>query len=69
MRSTKFFGLGGDKKIGVFVEAFNLFNTNNFGAAYGGNARTTATFMQPNGGFLPGLGYPRQVQLGARFQF
>ena len=67
LRSTKFFSLTGERKIGVFVEFFNLFNTANFGGAYTGNARS-ATFRQPTG-FIPGIGYPRQVQLGARFLF
>jgi hypothetical protein len=67
MRSTKYFSLGGDRKVGIFVEGFNLFNTNNFGAAYGGNV-SSATYGQPTG-FVPGIGYPRQVQLGARYQF
>ncbi len=67
MRTTKFFGLGGEKKLGLFAEFFNLFNTANFGNAYNGNGRS-ATFQQPNG-FVPGIGYPRQVQLGARFLF
>ena len=67
IRSTKFFGLGGDKKVGLFVETFNVFNTANFGGAYGGNARST-TFRQATG-FIPGIGGPRQVQLGARFLF
>ena len=67
IRSTKFFALGGDKKIGLFTEFFNVFNTDNFGGAYGGNARA-ATFRQPTG-FIPGIGNPRQVQLGARFLF
>jgi carboxypeptidase family protein/TonB-dependent receptor-like protein len=69
MRSTKFFNLGGggDRKIGAFVEFFNLFNTANFGAQYQGNGRSS-TFRQPNG-YIPGIGYPRQIQLGARFLF
>ena len=68
MRSTKFFNTGSaDRKIGVFVEFFNLFNTANFGSAYGTNGRS-ATFRQPTG-YIPGIGYPRQVQLGARFLF
>jgi hypothetical protein len=67
MRATKYFDLGGDMRIGAFVEFFNLFNTDNFGGSYGGNARA-ATFRQPTG-FIPGIGYPRQVQLGARFLF
>jgi hypothetical protein len=67
LRSTKFFGLGGDKKIGLFAEFFNLLDTDNFGGQYGGNARAT-TFRQPTG-YIPGIGNPRQVQLGARFLF
>jgi len=67
IRSTKFFAFGGDKKIGLFAEFFNVFDTENFGGSYGGNARAT-TFRQPTG-FIPGIGNPRQVQLGARFLF
>ena len=68
MRMTKFFNLGNStRKIGAFVEAFNLFNTANFGAQYTANGRS-AVFRQPNG-YIPGIGYPRQVQLGARFLF
>jgi hypothetical protein len=46
---------------------FNVFNTANFGASYIGNGRSTS-FKQPNG-FIPGSGYPFQLQLGARFNF
>jgi Carboxypeptidase regulatory-like domain/TonB dependent receptor len=67
LRSTKFIGLGGDKKLGIFVELFNAFNTANFGASYSGNA-SSVNFRQPTG-FIPGIGYPRQVQLGSRFLF
>ena len=58
----------GQRKVGVFVEAFNLLNNVNFGGSYTGNA-TSTNFRQPSGGFIPGIGYPRQVQLGARFLF
>ena len=51
----------------VFVEAFNLFNTVNFGNAFQGNGRS-ATFRQANG-YIPSIGIPRQVQVGARFLF
>ena len=67
LRTTKFFGLGGERRIGIFAEFFNLLNTVNFGNSYTGNGRS-ATFQQPTG-FIPGIGYPRQVQLGARFLF
>ena len=46
VRTTKFFALGGDRRIGLFAEFFNVFNTVNFGSNYGGNARG-ATFRQP----------------------
>lgn len=67
LRTTKFLNFGGEKKLGIFVEFFNLLNTVNFGNAYNGNGRSTQ-FMQPNG-YVPGIGYPRQVQLGTRFLF
>lgn len=70
MRATKFFGIGGDKKIGIFGEFFNIFNTVNFGSLSSNgmsNARST-TFRQPTA-FIPGLGIPRQAQFGARFTF
>ncbi len=67
VRTTKFLGLGGDRRIGLFVELFNVFNAVNFGSNYGGNARG-ATFRQPTA-LMPSIGYPRQLQLGARFLF
>ena len=68
LRSTKFFSLTGERKVGVFVELFKLFNRANFGGSYTGNARSS-NFRLPSGGFIPGIGYARQVQLGARFLF
>jgi hypothetical protein len=67
LRTTKFFSLGGERKIGVFAEAFNLFNQANFGSSFTGNGRS-ATFKQPTA-LIPGVGYPRQLQLGARLLF
>jgi hypothetical protein len=67
MRTTKFFNLGGEKRIGLFAEFFNLFNTANFGERFQGNGRSAA-FRQPNN-YIAGIGYPRQAQIGARFLF
>ena len=69
LRTTKFFDLGGggNRKVGVFIEAFNLLNAANFGGSFSGNSRST-NFRQPTD-FVPGIGYARQVQLGARFLF
>jgi Carboxypeptidase regulatory-like domain/TonB dependent receptor len=67
-RVTKYFALGQEnRRLGVFVEFFNLFNTVNFGQSYQGNARSVV-FKQPTG-YIPGSGYPFQIQLGARFDF
>jgi hypothetical protein len=66
MRATKFFDIGRNR-LGVFVEGFNLFNAANHGNAFNGTA-TSALFMQPTG-FIPNLGYPRQLQVGGRFLF
>jgi hypothetical protein len=84
LRGTKFFNLGHDgvRKIGIFVEGYNLTNHVNFGSSYNGSCAaknvgtaaspqyqcTNANFQLPDG-YLPGLGYTRQMQLGARFIF
>jgi hypothetical protein len=67
IRTTKFVPFGGERRLGVFVEFFNLFNTANHGAEFNGNGRSSA-FRQATG-YIPSIGYPRQVQLGARFLF
>ena len=67
LRTTKFINLGGTRRLGVFAEFFNLLNTVNFGNSFNGNGRS-ATFRTPTG-YLAGIGYPRQAQLGARFLF
>ena len=67
LRMTKTLTFGTARRIGLFAEVFNVFNTANFGASYQENSRS-AQFKQPIG-FIPSIGIPRQVQLGARFQF
>jgi hypothetical protein len=67
-RVTKYFTFGREtRRLGVFAEFFNLLNTTNFGQTYNGNGRSVL-FRQPIG-FIPGSGYPFQVQFGARFSF
>jgi hypothetical protein len=72
VRATKFLTLGGreGRRLGVFAEIFNVFNTANFGDVYQGNARSPP-FSQPVG-FLGGraaqnsqVTYPFTIQLGA----
>jgi hypothetical protein len=67
LRGTKFFPLGGERRIAVFAEVFNVLNTVNFGGNYSGNSRSVL-FRQPTE-LMAGIGYPRQLQLGARFLF
>ncbi len=67
LRMTKTLAFGTARRLGLFAEVFNVFNTANFGASYQENSRS-AQFKQPIG-FLPSIGIPRQVQFGARFQF
>jgi len=67
LRTTKFIELGGERRLGLFAEFFNLLDTANFGASYTGNGRSTS-FGQPSA-FVPGIGYPRVAQLGLRFIF
>ena len=59
--------------LGLFFEAFNLFNTANFGAAFQ-NAQGAVDFGKPIGlfgatGFSEPLGIPFQGQFGFRFSF
>jgi hypothetical protein len=68
LRGTKSFALGGERQIGVFAELYNVLNNANFGNSYTGNGRSVL-FLQPSGGLIPGIGYPRTLQLGARFIF
>jgi len=67
LRTTKFLSFGGDRRLGLFVELFNVFNTVNHGNLYTGNARSV-NFMKPTG-YIQSIGYPRQLQIGARFLF
>jgi len=62
LRSTKSFSLSGARRIEVFLEAFNVFNTVNF---TGGNSNMRlATFL-----IRTGARDPRQIQWGARYSF
>jgi hypothetical protein len=67
LRTTKFVALGGDRRLGLFVELFNVLNTVNHGNLYVGNSRSP-NFQKPTG-YIQSIGYPRQLQLGARFLF
>jgi hypothetical protein len=71
MRATKFLSLPGTdrRRLGLFAEIFNVFNTANFGENYQTNSRSLV-FQQPVGFLAGGQGtYPLTLQLGARLEF
>lgn len=82
VRVSKFFTFKENVKLGVFFEAFNLFNTGNYGACTGGaagacsidNVVGSPNFRRPINffgatGFSEPLGIPFQSQFGVRFTF
>ena len=73
VRVSKFFNFGESMKLGLFFEAFNVFNTANFGREFQ-NVTGTPDFGRPINffgatGFSEPLGIPFQAQLGVRFSF
>ncbi|HYY94079.1 MAG TPA: TonB-dependent receptor, partial [Pyrinomonadaceae bacterium] len=73
VRVSKFFNFGEQRKLGLFFEAFNVFNTANFGREFQ-NVTGTPDFGKPVNffgatGFSEPLGIPFQGQIGVRFQF
>ncbi|HJQ71296.1 MAG TPA: TonB-dependent receptor [Blastocatellia bacterium] len=73
VRVSKFFNFTERKRVGVFFEAFNVFNTANFGNQYQ-NVFGTEDFLLPVNffgatGFSEPLGIPFQAQFGFRFNF
>lgn len=79
LRVSKYINFGDRARLGIFVEAFNLFNHTNFGDGFQGNVRTGALFQTVTGylgnrtASIPpaqgGAGSPFQAQFGARFSF
>jgi hypothetical protein len=73
VRVSKFFNFGERSKLGLYFEAFNVFNTGNFGNSYQ-NVIGETDFGKPINffgatGFSEPLGIPFQAQLGIRFTF
>ncbi len=73
VRVSKFFKWGENKRLGLFFEAFNVFNTGNFGNQFQ-NTTGEPDFGKPVNffgatGFSEPLGIPFQAQLGVRFSF
>ena len=73
IRVAKNFRFTEHMKLDLFFEAFNLFNTANFGNSFGGTVNT-ANFKKPINffgatGFSEPIGIPFQGQFGFRFSF
>jgi hypothetical protein len=73
VRVSKFFNFGESRKLGLFFEAFNVFNTGNFGNQFQ-NVTGEADFGKPVNffgatGFSEPIGIPFQAQFGVRFSF
>ena len=73
LRVSKFIKLSDKKKLALFFEAFNLFNTKNFGNSFDGTVGSQ-NFKKPINffgatGFSEPLGIPFQAQFGFRFSF
>jgi hypothetical protein len=73
VRVSKFFNFRESMKLGLFFEAFNVFNTGNFGNQFQ-NVTGEPDFGRPVNffgatGFSEPLGIPFQAQLGVRFSF
>ena len=73
VRVSKFFRWGENYKLGLFFEAFNVFNTGNYGNQFQ-NVTGEPDFGRPVNffgatGFSEPLGIPFQAQLGVRFSF
>jgi Carboxypeptidase regulatory-like domain/TonB dependent receptor len=73
LRVSKYMKLGDKKKLGLFFEAFNLFNTGNFGNSFDGtvgspNFKRPVNFFGATG-FSEPLGIPFQAQFGFRLSF
>lgn len=73
LRVTKNFKFKERMNLGLYFEAFNVFNTGNYGASFQ-NVVGTPDFKKPNNffgatGFSEPLGIPFQAQFGFRFTF
>ncbi len=73
LRVSKYINFNERAKLGLFFEAFNIFNTGNFGNSYGQTVGTP-NFQKPVNffgatGFSEPIGIPFQAQFGFRFTF
>ncbi|MGH9939216.1 MAG: TonB-dependent receptor domain-containing protein, partial [Blastocatellia bacterium] len=67
IRVSKYIKFGDTAKLGLFFEAFNLFNTLNSGNTFNTNSRSN--LFKVITGYMGGAGNPFQAQFGARFTF
>jgi hypothetical protein len=67
IRVSKYIKFSERAKVGLFFEAFNLFNTLNPGNTFGTNSRSN--LFKVITGYMGGADNPFQAQFGARFTF
>ena len=67
IRVSKYIKFSERAKVGLFFEAFNLFNTLNPGNNFGANSRSN--LFKVITGYMGGADNPFQAQFGARFTF
>ena len=68
IRLAKAVGLGGDRKISVSAEAFNIFNWDNY-ASWDGRQRNADGSARTQFNTFVGVFAPRQAQVGMRYEF
>jgi hypothetical protein len=68
VRLAKSVNLGGDRKVSLSAEAFNIFNFDNF-SAWDGRQREGNGNMRAGFNTFTGVYAPRQAQLGMRYEF
>jgi outer membrane receptor protein involved in Fe transport len=68
LRLAKSVSMGGDRKISISAEAFNVFNWDNY-ASFAGRMLNADGSTRSDFGTFNGVFAPRQAQLGVRYEF
>jgi len=68
LRLAKGVAVGGDRRISVSAEVFNIFNWDNY-SGFNGRQKDAAGNSLTNYGKKSGVFAPRQGQLGMRYEF
>jgi hypothetical protein len=68
LRLAKSLNLGGNRKVSLTAEAFNIFNWDNY-STWDGRQRDGAGAMRPGFNTVSAVYAPRQTQVGLRYEF